>query len=174
MRLRWIAVGLGITISIICSVFTVVNPAQSKVPQLNNGETTGNELEIVKTRADLVRLNGQKVKLIGRYISRSWKPDPKFTGIPGFQGLYIKAHIILEDGVEVNIFPSWNKQSLRSPEEAEEYNHQMVEAVGVVQFEATLTPNSQIRESFINLAQLRPHLQETKTNSLKDGYSNPI
>ncbi|WP_414569751.1 hypothetical protein [Nostoc sp. CCY 9925] len=57
-----------------------------------------------------------------------------------------------------SIFPSWNKQSLRSPDEAEEYNHQMVEALGVVYFEATPTPNSQIRESFINLAQLRLHL----------------
>ncbi|MFN6501926.1 MAG: hypothetical protein RMX65_033740 [Nostoc sp. DedQUE01] len=109
-------------------------------------------------RVDLVRLNGETVKLIGRYISRTWKPDPKFTGIPGFQGLYVKAQILLEDGTEVSIFPSWNKQSLRSPDEAEEYNHQMVEALGVVHFEATPTPNSQIREWFINLAQLRLHL----------------
>jgi hypothetical protein len=121
-------------------------------------ETAENQLEIVKTRGDLVRLNGEKVKLIGRYISRTWKPDGKFTGIPGFQGIYIKALIILEDGMEVSIFPSWNKQSLRSPEETEKYNHQMVEAVGVVQFEGTLTPNSQIRESYINLTQLGLYL----------------
>ncbi len=167
---RWIAVGLSINISIMCSIFTVVNPAESKVSQLSNEETAGNELEIVKTRSDLIRLNGQKVKVIGRYVSRTWKPDPRFTGILGFQGLYVKAHILLEDGEEVSIFPSGNKQSLRSPDEAEEYNHQMVEAVGVVQFEATLTTNSQIRESFISLTQLKLHLQETKTNSSQEGY----
>jgi len=33
----------------------------------------------------------------------------------------------------VSVLPSWNQQSLRSPHEAEEYNHQMVEAIGIVQ-----------------------------------------
>ncbi|MDZ8104481.1 MAG: hypothetical protein RM338_02490 [Nostoc sp. DedQUE12a] len=54
-----------------------------------------------------VRLNGERVKLIERYISRTWKPDGKFTGISDFQGIYIKAYILLEDDVEVSVFPSW-------------------------------------------------------------------
>ncbi|MFN6568619.1 hypothetical protein [Dendronalium sp. ChiSLP03b] len=115
-------------------------------------------MEIVKKRADLIRLNDQRVKLIGRYTSTTWKPDPQLTGIPGFQGLYTRSQIVLEDDTKVNIFPSWNKQSLRSPDEVEKYNHQIVEAIGVVQFEVTPFPNSQTRESFIDLGQLRLYL----------------
>ncbi|MHC0066082.1 hypothetical protein ACWATR_24765 [Nostoc sp. UIC 10890] len=121
---------------------------------VNNQQAPTNKLEIVKKRADLLRLNHQQVKLIGRYTSKAWKPDPQSTGIPGFQGLYTKSQIVLEDDTKVSIFASWNKQSLRSPDEVEKYNNQMVEAIGVVQFEATPFPNSQIRESFINLSQL--------------------
>ncbi|MGJ5632937.1 hypothetical protein [Nostoc sp. CALU 1950] len=125
---------------------------------VNNPQAPTNKLEIVKKRADLLRLNHQQVKLIGRYTSKTWKPDPQSTGIPGFQGLYTKSQIVLEDDTKVSIFASWNKQSLRSPDEVEKYNNQMVEAIGVVQFEATPFPNSQIRESFINLSQLNLYI----------------
>ncbi|MBW4646457.1 MAG: hypothetical protein KME23_26275 [Goleter apudmare HA4340-LM2] len=118
-----------------------------------------NKLEIVKKRVDLIRLNGQRVKLIGRYTSKTWKPNPQSTGIPDFQGLYTKSQIVLEDDTKVSIFPSGNKPSLRPPDEVENYNHQIVEAIGVVQFEAPLAPNSQTRESFIDLEQLRLYLE---------------
>lgn len=155
MKLRSATVALGITLSILLSIIVEVKPTHSKVAQLTNSETSTPELETVKNSADLIRLNGQRVKLIGRYISKSWKPNPALTGIPDFPGLYIKSQIVLEDGTEVSIFPSWHKQSLRSPEEAEQYNNHIVKAIGVVQFAATPTPNSPTRESFIDLEQLK-------------------
>ncbi|UKO98055.1 hypothetical protein [Nostoc sp. UHCC 0870] len=157
MGLRWTAVVLGLTVFLILSIFAEIKPTQSKVPQLSNAESVSDKLEIVKKRADLIRLNGQKVKLIGLYKSKTWKPDPRFTGIPDFPGLYTKSQIVLEDRTEVSIFPSWNKQSLRSPDEVEKYNNQIVAAIGVVQFEAALYPNSQTRESFINLGRIDNH-----------------
>ncbi|MEH1968205.1 MAG: hypothetical protein V7K91_17160 [Nostoc sp.] len=159
MALHFIALASSLTVSIIFAVFAPVQLTTSKVPQLNNEEAPTNKLEIVKKRADLIRLNNQQVKLIGRYTSKSWKPDPQSTGIPGFQGLYTQSQIVLEDDTKVSIFPSWNKQSLRSPDEVEKYNNQIVEAIGVVQFEAIPFPNSQICESFINLSQLSLYIQ---------------
>ncbi|MBD2355152.1 hypothetical protein H6G41_11060 [Tolypothrix sp. FACHB-123] len=111
-------------------------------------------MEVVQKRADLIRLNGQRVKLIGLYTSQSWKPNPQNTGIVGFSGLYTKSQIVLEDDTKVSIFPSWNKQSLRSPDEVEKYNNQIVEAIGVVHFEAKPVPNFRTSESFIDLTQL--------------------
>jgi hypothetical protein len=159
MKFRSVTVASGLTISIIFSTFAPVKPTTSQVPQLSSEEIPTNKLEIVKKRVDLIRLNGQRVKLIGRYISKTWKPNPQSTGIPGFQGLYTKSQILLEDDTKVSIFPSWNKQSLRPPDEVENYNYQIVEAIGVVQFAAPLAPNSQTRESFIDLEQLRLYLE---------------
>lgn len=159
MKLRSIALALSLTVSIILAIFVEVKPSTSNVFQLSNQEAQNNTLEIVQKRADLIRLNGQSVKLIGRYTSTTWKPNPQTTGIPGFKGLYTQSQIVLEDGTKVSIFPSWNKQSLRSPDEVEKYNLQIVEAIGVVHFEATPTPNSRTSESFINLTQLNLYLQ---------------
>ncbi|BAY06911.1 hypothetical protein NIES2098_00210 [Calothrix sp. NIES-2098] len=161
MKLRSVSLasGLTISISIILSILAPVKPTNSQIPQLSSEEIPTNKLEIVKKRVDLIRLNGQRVKIIGRYTSKSWQPNPQSTGIPGFKGLYTKSQILLEDNTKVSIFPSWNKQSLRPPDEVENYNHQIVEAIGVVQFQASLAPNSQIHESFINLEQLRLYLE---------------
>ncbi|MBW4599692.1 MAG: hypothetical protein KME29_08760 [Calothrix sp. FI2-JRJ7] len=111
------------------------------------------KLKIVRNREDLARSNGKKVKFVGYYISQSSKP--KFPGNPNFKGVYIKSQIVLEDGTIVHIFPSWNKQSLRSPSEAEKYKGKIVEAIGVAEFEITSRINPQIRESFINLEELK-------------------
>jgi hypothetical protein len=154
MKLRSVAIALSLTVAILLAIFVEVKPSNSNVTQEGNQEVQNNTLEIVQNRADLIRLNGQRVKLIGRYTSTSWKPNPQSTGIPGFSGLYIQSQIVLEDDTKVSIFPSWNKQSLRSPDEVEKYNHQIVEAIGVVQFEAKLLPNSRTSESFIDLTQL--------------------
>ncbi|WP_082127420.1 hypothetical protein [Calothrix sp. 336/3] len=111
------------------------------------------ELKIVRNREDLMGLSGKKVKLVGYYTSQSYKPQ--VTGNPDFQGVYIKSQIVLEDGTVVNIFPSWNKQSLRSPSEAQKYTGKIVQGIGVVEFEATSRMiNSQIRESVIYLEEL--------------------
>ncbi|BAY29689.1 hypothetical protein NIES2107_15330 [Nostoc carneum NIES-2107] len=154
MLLRSVAIASSVTVSIILGIFVEVQPSTSQLSQVNNQEVPESKLEIVKNRNDLMRLNGQRVKLIGRYTSRSWKPNPESTGIPGFQGLYIKSQVVLEDETKVSIYPSWNKQSLRSPDEVEKYNNQIVEAIGVVEFDAAPFPNSSTRESFINLTQL--------------------
>lgn len=159
MLLRAVAIASSLTLLIILAIFLEVKPSTSQISQLSNQENLESKLEIVKNRDDLIRLNGQKVKLIGRYTSRSWKPNPESTGIPGFQGLYIKSQVVLEDETKVSIYPSWNKQSLRSPDEVEQYNNQIVEAIGVVEFDASPVPNSSIRESFINLTQLNLYLQ---------------
>ncbi|BAY20195.1 hypothetical protein NIES21_60650 (plasmid) [Anabaenopsis circularis NIES-21] len=155
MKFSSVTVASVLTISIVLNIFAPVKPTTSQVPQLNIEEIPTNKLEIVKKRVDLIRLNGQRVKLIGRYTSKTWKPNPQSTGIADFQGLYTKSQIVLEDDTKVSIFPSGNKQSLRPLDEAESHNHQIVEAIGVVQFEAPLALNSQTRESFINLEQLR-------------------
>ncbi len=159
MLLRSIAIASTITVPIILGIFVEVQPSNSQLSQVSNQEVPESKLEIVKNRDDLMRLNGQRVKLIGRYTSRSWKPNPESTGIPGFQGLYIKSQVVLEDETKVSIYPSWNKQSLRSPDEVEKYNNQIVEAIGVVQFDATPVPNWPTRESFINLTQLNLYQQ---------------
>jgi hypothetical protein len=112
MKLRFVAVALSLTVSIISAIFVEVKPSTSNVSQLSNQEAQNNTLEIVEKRADLIRLNGQRIKLIGRYTSTSWKPNPQSTGIPGFTGLYTQSQIVLEDDTKVSIFPSWNKQSL--------------------------------------------------------------
>ncbi len=159
MLLRAVAIASSLTLSIILAIFLEVKPSTSQISQLSNQENLESKLEIVKNRDDLMRLNGQRVKLIGRYTSRSWKPNPESTGIPGFQGLYIKSQVVLEDETKVSIYPSWNKQSLRSPDEVEKYNNQIVEAIGVVQFDATPVSNWPTRESFINLTQLNLYQQ---------------
>ncbi|BAZ37484.1 hypothetical protein NIES4101_34070 [Calothrix sp. NIES-4101] len=111
------------------------------------------EQKIVRNRGDLASLNGKKVKLVGYYTSQSSKPT--VTGNPDFQGVYIKSQIVLEDGTVVHIFPSWNKQSLRSPSEVQKYKGKIVQGIGVVEFEVASKINSQTRESFINLEEFK-------------------
>lgn len=111
------------------------------------------KLKIVRNREDLASLNGKKVKLIGYYTSQSSKPT--VAGNPDFQGVYIKSQIVLEDGTVVHIFPSWNKQSLRSPLEAKKYKSKILQAIGVIEFEVASSINSQTRESFINLEEFK-------------------
>lgn len=135
------------------SAFITSQPSDAEISKVNNIEATMSELEIVRNREGLARLNGKKVKLVGYYMSQSSKP--RFPGNPNFKGDYIKSQIVLEDGTIVHIFPSWNKQSLRSPSEAEKYRGKIVEAIGAIQFEITSSINLQIKESFINLEELK-------------------
>ncbi|PZO40599.1 MAG: hypothetical protein DCF19_11965 [Pseudanabaena frigida] len=89
------------------------------------------ELDVVKTKSDLIQFNNRRVQIIGRYVSGT-KPAPAITGDIEFKGNYITAKIVLEDGTEIPIFPTYNKQSLRSPEEAEAYNGKIVKVVGKI------------------------------------------
>jgi hypothetical protein len=107
-------------------------------------------LPIVRTKAELQRLSGQRVLMWGRYqrqptpLSGSPSGDPPDEslnpvirpepGIPGFEpGKRPRgfANIVLEDGWVVPISPG-NKISLRSPEELDTYDNQFVEVVGFV------------------------------------------
>jgi hypothetical protein len=153
MKLRCLVLGLYLPVMISFSILVMVEQTHSQ--EVNNPEAATNELGLVKNRVDLIRLNGKKVKIVGKYTSKSHKPSPTQTGIINFQGLYIKSQIVLEDGTVISIFPSWNKQCLRSASEVEKYQGQIVEAIGMVEFEATSSINSKIRESFINLEKLQ-------------------
>jgi hypothetical protein len=89
------------------------------------------ELDIVKTKFDLLQFDDRRVQLIGRYVSKT-KPAPSITSSLDFKGNYITANIVLEDGTEVPIFPTYNKQSLRSPEEVKAYDGKVVKVVGKI------------------------------------------
>jgi hypothetical protein len=112
IKLRWLALGLYLSVMISFSIFVPIESTHSQ--EANNQQADKTELGLVKNRADLIRLSGKKVKLVGHYTAKIWKTSPSTTGNPDFRGLYIKSQIVLEDGTEVSIFPSWNKQSLRS------------------------------------------------------------
>jgi hypothetical protein len=153
MKLRWLALGLCLPAMLSFYILVMVKPTHSQ--EVNNQKAGTNELGLVKNHVDLIRLNGKKVKLVGYYTSQSRKPSPTQTGIINFKGLYIKSQIVLEDGIIISIFPSGNKESLRSASEADKYRGQIVEAIGVVAFEATSNINYKARESFINLEKLQ-------------------
>jgi hypothetical protein len=148
-KFNWIAFCLCLPTILSCSMFIASEPGNSEIPK----EASMGKLKIVRNREDLAGLNGKKVKLVGYYTSQSSKPT--VTGNPDFQGVYIKSQIVLEDGTVVHIFPSWNKQSLRSPLEAQKYKGKIVQGIGVVEFEVASSINSQTRESFIYLKEFK-------------------
>ncbi|OLP15870.1 hypothetical protein BST81_23890 [Leptolyngbya sp. 'hensonii'] len=135
---------------------------------------------IVRTRADLKRFDQQRVRLLGRYERfqppRSTRPSSSsrpeiepMTGIADFKPVsrpYGPAQIVLQDGWRVFIFPLWNKQSLRSPDELEDYDAKNVEVIGIVQWEQgnhpALAQSARLMGSTISLEQLQLNLQESK------------
>ncbi|CAN1209335.1 hypothetical protein TUMEXPCC7403_03865 [Tumidithrix helvetica PCC 7403] len=101
------------------------------------------DLGVVKNKADLIRLNTQRVRLIGRYISRS-SPAPEYSNSISRKPVpYIRANIVLADGTEVSIFSPYLKQSLRSPTEVKEFEGKTVEAVGQIQIDPDRQLNPQ-------------------------------
>jgi hypothetical protein len=91
------------------------------------------ELDRVKTQADLVKFNDRRVQVIGKYIAHSRKPAIGNTGIIDFQGVYTTANIELADGTLVPLFPPDNKQSLRSAAEVQAYAGKTVSVVGKIE-----------------------------------------
>jgi hypothetical protein len=89
------------------------------------------ELDIVKTKSDLIQFSGLRVQVIGRYVSQT-RPAPAVTSSIDFKGNYTTANIVLEDGTKLPIFPTYNKQSLRSPEEVKAYEGKIVKVVGKI------------------------------------------
>ncbi|BBC27021.1 hypothetical protein [Pseudanabaena sp. ABRG5-3] len=103
------------------------------------------ELDIVKTKSDLMQFNDRRVQVIGRYVSRT-RPAPAITSSIDFKGNYITANIVLEDGTEVPIFPTYNKQSLRSLAEVKAYDGKIVKVVGKINLDRDqqLNPDQRI------------------------------
>jgi hypothetical protein len=60
------------------------------------------------------------------------RPAPAVTSSIDFKGSYTTANIVLEDGTKLPIFPTYNKQSLRSPEEVKSYDGKIVKVVGKI------------------------------------------
>lgn len=112
-----------------------------------------NQMAIVNNRNDILRLQGQRVKLLSRYVSNSI--TPLASGIPGRTIPHLRANIVLSDGTKVAIFPSWDKKSLRSPEEVENYEQQYVEVTGIVRLEGNTNRNRDKQEVYILLESLQ-------------------
>jgi hypothetical protein len=106
------------------------------------------ELDVVKTKADLIRFKDRRVVAIGRYQSHT-RQAPDRAGIIGFKGNYITANIVLEDDTEIPIYPTYLKQSLRSPDEVKAFEGKIVKAIGLIQTETA--PSSESRIAFIGL-----------------------
>jgi hypothetical protein len=141
-------------LSIGLASIVAIEPTRSDIPNLAPRETAIGALGLVKNRADLMRLSGKQVKIVGYYTSQSSQPGIDANTI-GFKGAYIKSQIVLEDGTVVHIFPSWLKQSLRSSDEAAKYTGQIAEATGIIKFEAASGSSAIPRESFIELKELK-------------------
>lgn len=101
------------------------------------------ELDTVRTKSDLILFQrryanefvNRRVRVIGTYQSTTRKPTPGLTGNPNFQGTYTTVNILLADGTKIPIFPTYNKQSLRSPEEVKIYTGKIVNVVGRIKLQ---------------------------------------
>jgi hypothetical protein len=109
------------------------------------------KLDIVKTKSDLIRYDDRRVKIIGRYVSHSRKAPAENTGIIGFKGTYLTANIRLEDGTEIPVFPTYNKMSLRSTQEAKAYEGKTITVVGKIQIDRDRTLNPHQRSTFVSI-----------------------
>jgi hypothetical protein len=96
------------------------------------------ELDTVRSKSDSIKFLDLRVRVIGKYQVEVSKPDPGSTGNPNFQGTYTRARIVLTDGTEIPIFPTYHKQSLRSPEEVKIYAGKIVSVVGQIKLQSDL------------------------------------
>jgi hypothetical protein len=123
---------------------------------LSSSTNTLDRSNVVKDRNSLIRLKGQKARLVGYYVSQTKKADPRTANTFGFTGEYRTSQIVLEDGTIVSVFPVGNKQFLRSAEEVVRYRGKIIEALGIVDFTAEPKENPAGYSSsfFINLEKL--------------------
>ncbi len=85
--------------------------------------------QLVRTKNDIERLNGQTVKVVGTY-RRTYLPvsaRPNAKTIPTE-----KATIVLEDKTEIFIYPLWDERSDRNAEELEKNEGKKVEILGKI------------------------------------------
>ena len=131
-------------------VFFESEPTQNKILNIVAGDPGSIELSIVKNRTDLMQSIGKRVKLVGYYVSQSWNPGMASNTFE-FKGIYNASQIILEDGTVISIFPSGQKQSLRSVDEVNKYKGKIVQAMGVIKSDNRLKSS----EFFIDLKKLK-------------------
>jgi hypothetical protein len=96
------------------------------------------DLGQVKTKADLIRSNDQRVQIIGKYIATSKQPPLQGnenmvapnTGKPILQGNYATVNIELADGTLVPLYSPLNKLLNRPPQEIKEFDGELVSIIG--------------------------------------------
>jgi hypothetical protein len=124
----------------------MISRSQSIDPSINNSsmpKRSQEDLDTVKTKSDAIEflfrksspLEHGRIRVIGTYKSISRTPTPGSTGNPNFQGTYTTASILLVDGTEIPIFPTYNKQSLRSTEEVKIYTGKIVNVIGRIELQ---------------------------------------
>lgn len=136
--------------------FTAIEsePTLNKTSNIVSSNPASIEPITVKSRAELLKSNGKRIKLIGYYVSQSWNPGTASNTID-FKGRYNASQIILEDGEVISIFPSGHKQSLRSADEVNKYKGKLIEAIGVVKPKTKSADRPQAPEFFIDLKELK-------------------
>jgi hypothetical protein len=118
---------------------SIVNRSQSINPSIDNSfasQISWEELDTVRSKSDSIEFVNRRVRVIGRYRAETRKSTPGSTGNPNFQGTYTTASILLADGTEIPIFPTYHKQSLRSPEEVKIYTDKIVNIVGRIKLQS--------------------------------------
>ncbi len=157
-RNKIVNMNLNLSIGVLClsiasSPILAVEPTLFQVINTTAEDTAKPKLSLVKNRVDLIRLSGQEVKLVGYYVSQSWKPGINANTVE-FKGEYTVSQIVLEDGTLVSIFPPGQKQSLRSSDEVNKHLGRIVEAIGIIEFKETSSNNPRSM-SFINLKTIK-------------------
>ncbi|KAI9134264.1 hypothetical protein [Acaryochloris sp. CCMEE 5410] len=95
-----------------------------------------NHMPLIQDQKTLQQYGGQTVTLQGRYVAQKQIPDITSAGIwnPEQPPIpHIRATIVLKDGTSVSLYPPTHKQSLRSPEEADQFDQQTVRVEGTVE-----------------------------------------
>jgi hypothetical protein len=93
------------------------------------------ELPTVSASEDIQQQTGKRVRLVGRYIQIDVRmrqvPPPVYNG---------HVAIALEDQTEVLLYPIWDSQAKRPPEEIARYENLPVAVIGTVLLEAPDSP----------------------------------
>jgi hypothetical protein len=113
------------------------------------------DLEQVKAKADLLRLNDRRVQIVGKYVSTPKQQptrdnanmvDP-ITGKPILLASYVTVNIELADGTLVPLYSPLNKLSNRPSEEVKSFDGKLVNIVGLLArqpIDTSIKPKSSI------------------------------
>jgi hypothetical protein len=105
------------------------------------------DLPTVTSLESAKELCGKPVRIVARYRSSKYIPDASTAGvwIPGKQPTaHITAKLVLSDEGEIEIGPPGNKASLRTPQEAEQFENRAVQVSGRLE----LNPAEGTRKEF--------------------------